>query len=199
MIFDDFERPDGLVIGSTANVGGVWGANPTPLPGLHIVSHEVQSPLNQESLASIASAMNSGQFAADWWCRLVGKVPTAGAINVAGCWLGDDQSGPYCGLAIQGSDVGVVNVTAANIGDGDFGFAGVNVPLDVPSEYVFQWRSAGGGRVSLVVNDVEIGSLSPYVLDPLTPLNFAFGIIQGVLPSVVLVDEVELGLGVYDA
>lgn len=200
LVFDDFPEADRDVVGSVAVIGGTWAANPTPLPSNHIVGHKVVGDLNSENLAAILSAISAPQFAGDWWCRLVLlNPPAAVGANTFGCWLGDDQTGAYAGIAClyPSGGVGQFSFVGGNLGVGDLNAGPLAMDPSVPHEVAFAFTAADGGTGSIIVDDVVLASANPYVLDPSTPLDFAFGGIQDAGGPLVEISEVELGLGPY--
>lgn len=199
-MFDDFPGPNGDIVGTQAVTGGTWATNPGGgYTSLLNTDHAVAAHINQTSAAIIANALTTPQLAAPWWLRFVFKPGIAPAMDAGfGAWMGDDSANIFFGvLVLYGTNHGVnsAEFLAGNVQTAEIDATASVADVTAEHEVVFQWD--GAGNVTLLLDDVEIGTAAGVTIDPATTLNYEIYNNATIGAPPIPISLVELGRGTY--
>lgn len=200
LVFDDFGGPDGGLIGTRAVSGQLWQPTITPYDDLAVVSHQAFGTTNDQNGAEIVGVLDLAGNTLPWWIRftaLIGAKPST--TKSIGAWVGDDAVGPYFGLAVLYNSTQAVDAPQVLAGQLDASPLTVTVTgLDVTvlHEFVVQW-SPVGSVVTLIVDDVVVGTQAGVTPDPATATPFVVSPACGLTAVPAAFGAVEVGVGVY--
>lgn len=199
-MFDDFPGPDRNLVGTTPAFGSVWLAADGGYASLIVSGHRIEAPPNVVGGAQVDGALTAPQLAADWWARFTFIPGAQPAADVTlGVWMGSENGGVYFGSLVA---YGITHgVNSAEFQGGNLAAAEVDVTvafadINAEQELVFQW-TASGGHVTLILNDVQIGTVAGVTIDPSTTLNFQVEESLANAVPAISIGLVELGRGVY--
>ena len=199
-VYDNFPGPDGALIGTNAVTGQAWVATIAPYDDLAIVSHQAEGTVNDQNGAQVDGALNVNTYSGPWWIRIVVLLGAKAATTKSiGAWIGDDDVGPYFGLAVLyggAQSAGSPLIDAGQIDASPSSVVATGVDPLALNEFVMQ-LDTDTATMRVYLNDDLLLTATGVTVDPATTPPFVISPACGIGTTPAAFSEVELGRGVY--